>query len=191
MAATAPLMVQALDHTIVRTMRLETRHLVIRSFAAGDVTEYAALVADPEVMKYIGDGLAVDEAQARAYVEECIENERTLGFARYALELRSANEFIGICGFALIDDYVDFGYRIARRYWGNGYVSEAAQATIKYGFERLGFESIVAIAYSENKGSIRVIKKLGFEFERPDTLNGHGAVRYCIRNPTFAQGPFG
>ncbi len=179
-------MVQALGRAIVRTMRLETRRLVIRSFAAGDVTDYAALVADPEVMKYIGDGFAVDELQARAYVEKCIENEQTLGFARYALELRSANEFIGICGYALIDEYVDFGYRIARKYWGNGYVSEAAQAIIKYGFERLGFESIVAIAYSENKGSIRVIKKLGFEFERPDTLNGHGAVRYCIRNPTLA-----
>ncbi len=179
-------MVQALGRATVRTMRLETRRLVIRSFAAGDVTDYAVLVADPEVMKYIGDGFAVDEAQARAYVEKCIENEQTLGFARYALELRSANEFIGICGYALIDEYVDFGYRIACKYWGNGYVSEAAQAIIKYGFERLGFESIVAIAYSENQRSIRVIKKLGFEFERPDTLNGHGAVRYCIRNPTLA-----
>ncbi len=111
-------------------MRLETRRLVIRSFATSDVTDYAALVADPEVMKYIGDGLAVDEAQARAYVENCIENEQTLGFARYALELGSTNEFIGICGYALIDDYVDFGYRIARKHWGNGYVGEAAQAVI-------------------------------------------------------------
>ena len=93
-------------------------------------------------MQYIGDGSAVDAA----YVENCIENERTLGFARYGLKFRSTNDFIGICGYALIDGYVDFGYRIARRYWGNGYVNEAAQAIIWYGFERLGFESIVAIA---------------------------------------------
>ncbi len=151
-----------------------------------DVTDYSALVADPEVMKYIGDGLAVDAPQARDYVENCIESERTLGFARYALELGKSNEFIGFCGYSLIDDYVDFGYRIARRNWGNGYVTEAAQAVIKYGFERLGFECIVAIAYSGNKRSLRVMKKLGFDDERPDTLNGHGAVRYCLRNPTFA-----
>ncbi len=59
-------------------MRLETCRLVIRSLATSDVTNYAALVADPEVMRYIGDGNAVDEAQARTYVENCIENERVL-----------------------------------------------------------------------------------------------------------------
>jgi len=171
----------------VRIVRLETRRLVIRSFATGDVPDYTALVADPEVMKYIGDGSAVDVAQASAYVENCIENERTLGFARCALALRSTHEFIGICGYAPIDDYVDFGYRIARRYWGNGYVNEAAQAIIRYGFERLGFESIVAIAYSGNQRSIRVMEKLGFEYERPDTLNGHDAVRYRMRAPTFSR----
>jgi len=169
----------------VRIVRLETRRLVIRSFTTGDVPDYAALVADPEVMQYIGDGSAVDSAQARAYVENCIENQRTLGFARYALGLRSTNKFIGICGYAPIDDYVDFGYRIARKYWGNGYVGEAAQAIIKYGFERLGFDCIVAIAYIENERSVRVMKNLGFEFECPDTLNGHNAVRYRKRNPAF------
>jgi RimJ/RimL family protein N-acetyltransferase len=171
----------------VRIVRLETRRLVIRSFASSDAPDYAALVADPEVMQYIGDGSAVDAAQAKAYVENCVENERTLGFARYVLELRNTNNFIGICGFALIDGYVDFGYRIARKYWGNGYVNEAAPALIRYGFERLGFESIVAIAYSENQRSIRVMEKLGFEYERPDTLNGHRVVRYSLRDPTFSR----
>ena len=166
-------------------MRLETCRLVIRSLATSDVTNYAALVADPEVMRYIGDGNVVDEAQARTYVENCIENERTVGFARYALELKSSSKFVGFCGYAPVDDYVDFGYRIARKYWGNGYVGEAAQAIIKYGFERLGFDCIVAIAYIENERSIRVMRKLGFEFESPDTLNGHNAVRYCKRNPAF------
>ena len=167
-------------------MRLESSRLVVRSFAISDVKNYSALVADPEVMKYLGDGLPLDEAKARAYVEKCIENEQTLGFARYALELRNTNEFIGFCGYALIDDYVDLGYRIARKHWGNGYASEAAQAVIKYGFERLGFEFIVAIAYAENKRSLQVIEKLGFEFQRMDKLNGYDAVRYSMRKPTSA-----
>jgi RimJ/RimL family protein N-acetyltransferase len=166
-------------------MRLETCRLVIRSLATSDVTNYAALVADPEVMRYIGDGNAVDEAQARAYIENCIENERTVGFSRYALVLKSSGKFVGFCGYAPVDDYVDFGYRMARKYWGNGYVGEAAQAIIKYGFERLGFDCIVAIAYIENERSVRVMKKLGFEFEGPDTLNGRNAVRYRKRNPAF------
>ncbi len=162
-------------------MRLETPRLVVRSFAASDVAAYAALVAEPKVMKYLGTGLPHDEAQAKAYLDKCIENERTLGFARYALDLRISTEFIGFCGYALIDDYIDLGYRIASRHWGNGYAGEAAQAVIEYGFERLGFESIVAVASSENKRSIRVIEKLGFKFERMDTMYGQNCLRYCMR----------
>jgi ribosomal-protein-alanine N-acetyltransferase len=167
-------------------MRLETPRLVVRSFAASDVAAYAALVADPKVMKYLGIGLPLDEAQAKGYVYRCIENERILGFARYALDLRSANEFIGFCGYALIDDYIDLGYRIASGHWGNGYAREAAQAVIEYGFQRLGFESIVAIVYSENKRSIHVVEKLGFKFERMDTMNDHDCLRYRLRKQPSA-----
>ena len=164
-------------------MRLETRRLVVRSFTTSDVADYAALVADPEVMKFLGDGLPLEEAKARAYVEDCIENEDTLGFARYALVFRNSKEFIGFCGYSPMDGYIDLGYRIARKHWGNGYASEAAQAVIRHGFERLGFERIVAIAYAENKRSIRVIEKLGFKFEGLDRLNGKAAIRYSMREP--------
>ena len=57
-------------------MRLETPRLVARSFAASDVAGYAALVAEPKVIKYLGTGLPLDEAQAKAYVDKCTENER-------------------------------------------------------------------------------------------------------------------
>ena len=167
-------------------MHFETPRLVVRSFAPSDVAAYSALVADPKVMKYLGVGLPLDEAQAKGYVARCIENERTLGFARYALDLRSADEFIGFCGFALIDGYIDLGYRIASRHWGNGYAREAVQTVIEYGFERLGFESIVATVYIENKRSIRVLEKLGFEFERSDTTNEYECLRYCLRKQTSA-----
>ena len=165
-------------------MRLETPHLVVRSFTAGDVAAYAAVVADPKVMIYLGTGLPLDEAHAKAYIDKCIENERTLGFARYALDLRNTNEFIGFCGYALIDDCIDLGYRIASTHWGNGYAHEAAQAVIEYGFEHLGFQSIVAIAFSENRRSIRIIENLGFKFEGMNTMNGHDCLRYHLREPT-------
>lgn len=169
-------------------MRLETPRLVVRSFTTGDVAAYAGIVADPKVMKYLGTGVTLDAAQAEAYVDKCIENERKAGFARYALELRSTDELMGFCGYASLDDDIDLGYRIASRHWGNGYAPEAARAIVEYGFDQLGFESIVAIAYSENQRSIRVMEKLGFEFERTMTINEQDCRRYRLPKPTSGPG---
>lgn len=164
-------------------MHLDTQRLVIRSFTAQDVPAYAALVADPEVMTSLGDGQPLEAASASSYVQQCISNEQRLGFARYALALQRTNTFIGFCGYAVINDDVDLGYRLAREHWGHGYALEAAQAVIAYGFDTLGLDAIVATAYTANRRSIRVIEQLGFAFERLDTLNGHDAMRYSMRRP--------
>jgi len=103
-----------------------------------------------------------------------------LGYARYAVLLRAAGKLIGFSGFKLIDGNVDFGYRLAAEHWGSGYATEAGRAVIAYGFEQLGLKSIVATADMRNAGSIRVIEKLGFTFERTDGLSDHAAARYVL-----------
>ena len=161
-------------------MRIETPRLVIRSFTRSDIPDYAAIVADPAVMKYLGKGSPLSRGAADAYVEGCLRSERDLGYARYAVLLRAAGKLIGFSGFKLINGYVDFGYRLAAEHWGSGYATEAGRAVIAYGFEQLGLKSIVATADMRNAGSIRVIEKLGFTFERTDGFSDHAAARYVL-----------
>jgi len=152
-------------------MRLETERLVIRSFELADLPAYAAIVADERVTRYLGDGRPYSYEAAEAYVLDCIRLESEVGMSRYAVEL--SDVLIGFCGFKPHGNRIDFGWRYAHRYWGQGYATEAALAVLKYGNEELGLSGIVAGSYEANAASIGVIEKLGFRFfERTETDRG-------------------
>lgn len=142
-------------------MRIDTDRLLIRSFERTDIPAYAEIVADPHVVRYIGDGEPYTLEQAEAYVEDVIERDRITGISRYAVVLDG--ELIGFCGFKDMGDHIDFGWRYAHRHWGRGYATEAARAVLAYGIDELKLTGIVAVAYEANVGSVRVIEKLGFE----------------------------
>jgi RimJ/RimL family protein N-acetyltransferase len=143
-----------------------------------DIPEYAAVVADPEVTKFIGDGLPHSHEQATAYVHDCIRSEAKEGIARYAVILRETGELIGFCGFKKVNDDIDFGWRYARRAWGNGYATQAAHAVLDYGINTLKLSSIVAKSAVENIGSVRIIEKIGMQFEAFGEVSGRKTVRY-------------
>ena len=168
-------------------MRLETERLILRSFVASDAAELAPIVADLEVMRHIGTGAPMTGAEARAYVERCIHNERTVGYARYALQLKDGGALIGFCGYAPAPDYIDFGYRLASRYWGRGLAMEAATAAVDYGFRDLKLTEIVATAFPENTRSLRVIEKLGFTYTGNIIIEGRAAKLHVLRNPSVPR----
>ena len=82
-------------------------------------------------------------------------------------------ELIGFCGFRDTGDGIDFGWRYAHEHWGKGYATEAATAVLAHGLETLSLEGIFAVSYEANVGSVRVIRKLGFELvERTEDERG-------------------
>jgi RimJ/RimL family protein N-acetyltransferase len=159
-------------------MIIETDRLTIRSFLESDIPEYAAIVGDPEVTGFLGDGSPHSYEQAAAYICDCIRSEAEEGFARYAVIIRETGELIGFCGFKKIHDYIDFGWRYARRAWGNGYATEAARAVLDYGINTLKLSSIVAKSAVENTGSVRVTEKIGMHFEAFCEVRGRKTARY-------------
>jgi len=87
-------------------------------------------------------------------------------------------------------DVVEIGWRLAREHWGNGYASEAAREALRFGFEKLGLEEIVAFTAVANEPSRRVMERIGMthdpsrDFEHPNVpdgpLNRH--VFYAVTN---------
>ena len=154
-------------------MKLVTNNLVIRSFAAEDTNDYASIVADPEVMRYLGAPLDADAAAA--YVADCIRRDLETGISRYAVTQKPDGAFIGFCGFkSLTEDggnqvpegtaWTDFGWRYRQASWRRGYGFEAARAVYDFGKTSLGLQNIEARAHRDNTGSLRIIEKLGFDF---------------------------
>ncbi len=88
--------------------------------------------------------------------------------------LRETGESIGICGLIKRDtlDDVDIGYAFLPRFWSKGYGVESALAVLEYGLKVKGLKRIVAITLEENKGSVRVLEKIGLKFERMIKLEG-------------------
>ena len=159
-------------------MIIEIERLTIRSFRKSDIPEYAAIVADPEVTKFLGDGSPHSFEQATAYIVDCIRSEAEEGFARYAVILKETRELIGFCGFKKASGYIDLGWRYARRVWGNGYATEAAVAVLDYGTNTLKLSGIIAESAVENIGSVRVIERIGLQFEAFGEVRGRKTVRY-------------
>ena len=163
-------------------MIIKTERLTIRSFRKSDIPEYAAIVADAKVTKFLGDGSPHSYEQASAYILDCIRSEAVEGLARYAVILKETGELIGFCGFKRTSEYIDMGWRYASRVWGNGYATEAAVAVLDYGIGTLKLSGIVAESTVENVGSVRVMEKIGMQFESFGQLRGQKTARYRQQN---------
>ncbi|MBK3644107.1 GNAT family N-acetyltransferase [Streptomyces sp. MBT33] len=146
---------------------LETPRLILRRWRADDVAPMAAVNADPEVMRWIGDGSLRDEQRTRRGIEAIEREWDEQGFGLFAVEIRSTGGLAGFTGLSVphfmpeLSPATEVGWRLARAYWGQGLATEAAAAAVRFGFEDRGLEQIVSIAQVGNGASERVMTKLG------------------------------
>ena len=146
---------------------LETKRLLLREMTEADAEHLVRLAQNPNVTKYLPDPPLADVEEAKQILETVIFPQYANGIGRWAVILKGTGEFVGWCGlkyYAQLNEY-DLGYRYLEEYWGCGYATEAAQAVLNYGIERLPMARIVGKAMVENIGSRRVLEKIGLVFE--------------------------
>ncbi len=159
---------------------IETDRLLLRLFEPGDAALLYELNEDPEVTLYTGDPLR-DLTHAREVLEQVILPQYALyHYGRWAVHLKPGLEFIGWCGLKYIPerDEVDLGYRFKKSAWGRGYATEAAYASIRYGFEKRGLRRIIGRAMPGNTASLKVLEKCGMKFVGEEIVDGHPALTY-------------
>lgn len=152
---------------------LETPRLYLRQFMSKDALVFFLLNSDEEVVRYTGDVPFRSVGESLALIEG-YRQYADYGFGRLIMVEKSTNEVIGWCGLKYLanESEVDIGYRIFKRYWNQGFTTEAAQECLKYGFEIKHLKSIIGRVNASNFGSIRVLDKLGMTFEKDDHLDG-------------------
>lgn len=168
------------------SFRIETPRLLIRELRPSDEYGMFAMDSDPEVHRYLGNQPVSTIEQSRETIAFVRQQYVSDGIGRWAVELKETGEFIGWTGFKLMHEMVnghvnhyDFGYRHLQRFWGQGYAYEAAQAALDYGIKVLGFKDIYGMTDVENKGSRRLLEKLGFRlveifaYDAPPTWRAH------------------
>ena len=162
---------------------LTTERLILREFELTDSEAMFNLNSDEEVLRYTGDKQFESIEDANNFFKNYPDYEKN-GFGRWALVTKGDKEVIGWCGLKKHEDNtVDIGYRIFKNQWNKGYPTEASIACLEYGFQVFELDEIIANAATENKASIRVMEKIGMEFQQNMACEGiEDAVRYIKKN---------
>lgn len=162
---------------------IQTERLVLRPFTSEDVIPSYQMNLDAEVSKYTGDGGIVPlEEIERRIKEDVLGDYKKWGYGRFAVELKDGPSFIGFAGLKYLPDLdeVDLGYRFISDFWGRGLATEASEALLEYGFESLKLKRIIAMVLPENQASVRVLEKLGFEFDSEFIEDDYLVHQYVI-----------
>jgi len=149
---------------------VETKRLIMREISEQDSLDYFKLDSDPEVHTYLGSKpikTIVEAEKIISYIQkQYIEN----GIGRWAVIEKESGDFIGWSGFKLMTSivnnrtqYYDLGYRFIKQYWGKGYATETAVASLDYGFTQLNQKEICAMADINNIASNRILQKIGMK----------------------------
>lgn len=156
--------------------RLETERLILRDWREGDVEPFLRLTNTPAVMRWLGG--VMDEVGQRAALGRIEAYRREHGHTFWLVERKSdgghlCSELLGFCGLKRcnqvggpIGDF-EIGWRLREDAWGRRYAREAAEASMRAGFETFGAPHMVALTVQANAASWRLMERLGMR-RRPD-----------------------
>jgi RimJ/RimL family protein N-acetyltransferase len=169
---------------------IRTERLVLRRWRPDDVAPFAAINADPAVMEYFLAPLTLEETTA--LIERIEESFRTKGYGLWAVETQNGEQLAGFVGLAPVEapypfaPAVEVGWRLARACWGQGFATEAAIASLRFGFDKIGLTEIVSFTSIINDRSRRVMERIGMtndpdeDFDHPRLPDGHPLRRHVL-----------
>ena len=170
-------------------IELETPRLRLLAWQARHIAPFGEMNADPEVMRYFAATLTLE--QTKASVEAWRSQFAERGWSNWAVELKDSGTFIGFVGLSVprrqlpFSPCVEVGWRLARRFWGHGYATEGAKASLAVGFGQLGLAEIVSFTALANRRSRAVMERIGMrdtgrDFDHPALPEGSPLRRHCL-----------
>ncbi|HXL99194.1 MAG TPA: GNAT family N-acetyltransferase [Rhizomicrobium sp.] len=142
--------------------RLQTERLILREFRAEDLDAFAAIVADPDVMRYLG-GEVQSRNDAWSNMARGAGQWLLRGYGTWAVMRKSDGAVMGRVGLVHPEGWpgVEVGWTLGKPYWGQGYATEAAQAALNYAFLTLPVPRMISLIDPDNTPSQAVAKRIG------------------------------
>ena len=177
-------------------LSLETERLLLRTPVPEDADALAPMYADPEVMRFVGDGRTLTRRETERSVRRMIERWEADGFGLFTAVRKEDGAVIGRVGLLVwnTDTWrpttrsaagtgpteVEVGYTLGRDFWGRGYATEAAGAVRDFALRELGAERLIALIIHGNQASENVARKLGLEYERDVVMGRRDAQLFAL-----------
>jgi len=177
-------------------IEFNTERLRLRQWTLQDREPFAAMNADPEVMKYFA---SVETREGSFRTIDIWQSElEERGWSNWAVEQVESRAFIGFVGLSVprrslpFMPCVEIGWRLARSYWGKGFATEAAKGSLRVAFERLNLDEVVSFTSVINRPSRAVMERIGMansreDFDHPALPEGSELRRHCLYKITCAQ----
>jgi RimJ/RimL family protein N-acetyltransferase len=172
-----------------QAIEFDTQRLRLRRWLDADREPFAAMNADPEVMRYFPSLWPAE--MSNAAIDIWLSQFAEQGWSNWAVELLATGQFIGFIGLSVprrplpFSPCVEIGWRLAREHWHQGYATEGARAALGIGFDRLELQQIVSFTTLSNLPSRAVMERIGLsnadaDFEHPGVPEGHALRPHCL-----------
>lgn len=149
----------------------ETSRLILRDIEFYDALDLLEMDLDERVTKYTGQNPIITLEEANDVVQFILNQYAENGVGRWAVIEKQSGDFLGWTGLKFHKemennhiDFYDLGYRFKFQHWNKGFASEASKASLKFGFEQLKLDEIIAMVHPANLASLKVAEKCGFKF---------------------------
>jgi ribosomal-protein-alanine N-acetyltransferase len=167
---------------------IRTERLLLREWQESDRDAWAAMNADPEVMRYFPS--TYDRAKSDESFDRISSTLAERGWGLWAVDLDGT--FVGFTGLSVpsfeahFTPAVEIGWRLATHAWGRGYATEAARAALAHAFEQVGLDELVSMTAVDNTPSRRVMERIGMtrdpadDFDHPSLEEGSPLRRHVL-----------
>jgi RimJ/RimL family protein N-acetyltransferase len=178
--------------TLIQTIpTLETGRLRLRPLHGSDLDDYAALYADPEVLRHLSCGPEPwDRGRTWRHMAFQQGHWELAGAGMWAVEHRETGAFLGMIGFAAPEGWPGFelAWTLARRWWGHGYATEGARAALAHAFTTWEKDRVISLIHPDNAASIRVAERIGERLQGRIHHFGRELLCYGIDRETYLKG---
>jgi len=164
---------------------LRTSRLFLRPLQPEDAEVLQSIYQSEGVLRYFPNTIPPPLEKVQRFIRGQAEHWEKHGYGNWGVLPDGGQVIIGWAGLQYLPelDETEVGFLLDRPWWGRGYATEAAQASIKFGFDDFGLDHIIALVHPENLASHRVIDKCGLVYRETLPLWGIELKRYWIEKP--------
>jgi ribosomal-protein-alanine N-acetyltransferase len=164
---------------------LHTDHLILRPILPSDAIILHRIYNTEGVLQYFPNSSPPPLEKVERFVARQQEHWDKYGYGNWAITTHDNDEIIGWAGLQFLPetDETEVGYLLDRAQWGKGYATEAARASLEFGFNHFDFPEIIALVEPENVASLKVAAKCGLVAVERKVYWGAEMVRHVIKRP--------
>lgn len=162
---------------------ITTPRLTLRAFRAEDAATLTRILAQEGILKYFPDDSPPTIERSKRFITRQLEEWKAHGYAWWAVEDRITGALLGWNGLRYLPDTdeTEVGYLLQKGFWGRGLATEGAAEAVRFGFEHIVLDEVIALAHPENVASRRVMEKIGMRFDRVTEYFDMHVARYVLR----------